>query len=249
MRLTLALHILAGGLGLLAGYAALFTQKGAAFHRKAGTLFVCAMLAMSVCGMAIAAVGDRAPAANIPAALTTIYLTVTAFTALRPGPRWLHYAGIALAFGVGCVSMSFGVEAVSQGGQRNGIPAFPFFLFGSIGLLGSVLDLRGRAEGVARIRRHLWRMTVALLIAAMSFFLGQAKVFPLALRKPALLSLPVLVVLVALVYWLWRVRARNSPRSGPPHSVRGWARPQRRRFTVPRAVCERRPRSLRAAGD
>ncbi len=43
-------------------------------------------------------------------------------------------------------------------------------------------------------------------IATSSFFLGQAKVFPEAIRNPALLAVPVLLVLVAVVYWFVRVR-------------------------------------------
>lgn len=80
------------------------------------------------------------------------------------------------------------------------MPAFPFFLFGIVGLLAAFLDLRmlraGGLCGVARLTRHLWRMTFALLIAALSFFLGQAKVFPQAVRIPGFLALPVLAVLV-----------------------------------------------------
>jgi len=36
------------------------------------------------------------------------------------------------------------------------------------------------------------------------------KVMPPAMRIPALLAIPVLIVLVAMVYWLWRVRFRRS---------------------------------------
>jgi hypothetical protein len=57
-------------------------------------------------------------------------------------------------------------------------------------------------------------MCYALWIAAASFFLGPrarvAKVLPEALLNPALLALPVLLVLVVMFYWLWRVRIRRS---------------------------------------
>jgi hypothetical protein len=53
-------------------------------------------------------------------------------------------------------------------------------------------------------------MCTALLIAAFSFFLGQAKVFPKPIRILPLLMIPPLVVLVALLYWLWRVRVRRT---------------------------------------
>jgi hypothetical protein len=53
-------------------------------------------------------------------------------------------------------------------------------------------------------------MSFALLIAALSFFIGQAKVIPKPIRIPGLLALPVLAVLLTMVYWLWRIRVRRS---------------------------------------
>jgi hypothetical protein len=55
-------------------------------------------------------------------------------------------------------------------------------------------------------------MCFALFIAALSFFIGQAHVFPKPIRIPGLLVLPVLAVLVTMLYWLWRVRIRRSLR-------------------------------------
>jgi hypothetical protein len=102
--------------------------------------------------------------------------------------------------------------------SRNGIPAFPFFLFGVVGLLASAGDLRmirsGALRGVPRLARHLWRMSFALFVAAMSFFIGQAKVIPKPIRIPGLLALPVLAVLVTMLYWLWRVRAKRRTERG-----------------------------------
>jgi len=54
--------------------------------------------------------------------------------------------------------------------------------------------------------RHLWRMCFALFIATGSFFLGQAKVFPEELRIFPILAAPVLLVLLAMVYWWVRMR-------------------------------------------
>jgi hypothetical protein len=44
----LVLHILGGSLALVAGFAALFAPKGGPLHRRAGLLFVYAMLALGV---------------------------------------------------------------------------------------------------------------------------------------------------------------------------------------------------------
>ena len=64
MRMTLFVHILAGSLGLLAGYVALFAAKGSQLHRKGGMVFVYAMLVMCVGGLLIAVVRGVAPETN-----------------------------------------------------------------------------------------------------------------------------------------------------------------------------------------
>lgn len=219
MHATLVVHVVAGGLALAAGYAALYSAKGGPLHRRAGTAFVAAMLVMCTFGLVLAVANDAAPELNVPAALLTAYLVVTSLTTVRPlpvGGRAVLVGGMLLAFGVGAVSLVFGLEAVANGGTRKGLPAFAFFLFGVPGVLGGALDLRllrsGGLRGAARLTRHLWRMTFALLVAAMSFFFGQADVLPRALRTPALLAPPVVAVLATLLYWLWRVRVRRSLR-------------------------------------
>lgn len=217
MRLIYVVHIIAASLGLVTGYIALYAAKGATLHRKAGILFVYAMLTMCLFGFAIAVGRNRAPAVNVPAALMTAYLVVTSLITVRPparGLRQLQIGAMLVAFIVSMVDLNFGFEAIANGGSREGIPAFPFFMFGLVGLLASGGDLRmlrsGALQGARRIARHLWRMAFALLIAAMSFFVGQAKVLPEAIRIPALLALPVLAVLVTMLYWLWRIRVRRS---------------------------------------
>jgi hypothetical protein len=216
VRLILIIHVLAGGLALASGYTALFSAKGTRAHRKAGLLFAVAMLAMCGGGLWITIAHDVEPAVNAPAAVMTAYLVVTGVATVRPpgrGARSLTLGALVLALTVGSISMAFGIEALSMGGTRNGMPAFPFFLFGTIGLIGALGDVRalrhGIRPGASRLVRHLWRMCCALLIAALSFFIGQAQVFPAAVRIPVLLAAPVLVVLVAMVYWLWRVRVRR----------------------------------------
>ena len=77
----------------------------------------------------------------------------------------------------------------------------------------------GPLEGARRIARHLWRMSFALFIAALSFFIGQAKVLPEAIRIPGLLALPVLAVLVTMFYWLWRVRAKRPVTRRVPWAI------------------------------
>jgi uncharacterized membrane protein len=219
LGMVVPVHILAGTLALVTGFIALYAAKGGALHRKSGSVFVYAMLGMCVLGFVLAVGRNKSPAVNVPAAVLTAYLVITGLTTVRPltrGSRWLDRGGMLVALAIGVANLRFGFEAVAAGGRRQGIPAFPFFLFGVVGLMASALDLRvirhGVLTGASRLTRHLWRMTFALFIATMSFFLGQAKVIPRPIRIPALLALPVLAVLVTLLYWLWRVRIRRSLR-------------------------------------
>ncbi|HYD52981.1 MAG TPA: hypothetical protein VEA99_10150 [Gemmatimonadaceae bacterium] len=230
MRITEVLHIIGGSLGLAAGYVALFTAKGALAHRRAGTLFVVAMLTMTGGALLDMLLRLEGPAVNYVAALLTTYLVATGAVAVRAPRAWTrqHDVGALLAAtAIGLGALVLGLRVLrAPAPPADGIPAFPYFLFATIGLLGAALDVRmlraGAARGAARVGRHLWRMTTALLIAALSFFLGQSDEFPAALRIPALLAAPVVVVLVALLYWVWRVSLRRrlrAPRARPPVAV------------------------------
>ena len=80
--MLLPIHILAAGLGLMSGYAALFAAKGATLHRRSGILFVYSMVAM--CGSAIVMAVMKGQITNVVAGVLTAYLTVTALTTMRP---------------------------------------------------------------------------------------------------------------------------------------------------------------------
>ena len=88
-------------------------------------------------------------------------------------------------------------------------------MFGVLALSAGVGDRRmlraGGLQGTARLKRHLWRMCVALFIATGSFFLGPVRRIPEPLRIPALRLIP-LVVLVTMMYWLWRYRRKRIAR-------------------------------------
>ena len=106
--------------------------------------------------------------------------------------------------------------------------AVPSFIFGVVGLLAAAGDIRMiRARGIQgprRIARHLWRMCFAMWVAAASFFWGPPDRVPEVIRIPALQAVAVLVPIFAMLYWLWRVRVRQTFRgvvrvSGPQTSA------------------------------
>lgn len=219
MQILLPIHILAAGLGIISGLVALSVAKGATVHRKSGTLFVCAMTVM--CGTATVLAARKGQAVNVIAGLTTGYLVLTALTTVRPPSTVSHRLNTALMLAglvLGLTTLTIGFEAlVSASGEKYGYPAFAFFMFGSVAVLGSVGDLRmmwsGPLRGAPRLTRHLWRMCSGLWIATASFFTVPKRA-ALLLPGPllSLRLLPVLAVFLAMLYWLWRVRTKRTSR-------------------------------------
>jgi len=215
----IAIHVTAGILSLASGAIALYSFKGGNLHRKSGTIFAWAMLVMTSTGTVMAAL-QPARLSVIGGVLTFYLVTASLLTVRRRAGQpfhWLERVASVVAFFVALGAYASGFEAsASPNGQLHGFPAVGYFVFGSIALLAGILDVRmlhaGDLQGAHRIARHLWRMGMALWIAAGSFFLGQAKVFPEAVRKGPLLAIPVLLVAITVIYSLAKtLRRRRQP--------------------------------------
>jgi hypothetical protein len=213
-------HVLAGSIALAAGAFALAAPKGSPRHRRAGRVFVVAMAVMTLSALVVA--GWLHPnRINVLAALLTLYLVATGWlTMARPAAasRTPLAACLVLAVGTGAFGAWLGVNALA--GTAGAIPrawAPMPLLFGAAAWLGALGDARllraGALAGPRRVARHLWRMGLALWIATSSFFLGQARQFPDAVRASGVLALPVLLLTLLLAWWLWRTLRR--PRTGP----------------------------------
>ncbi|MDQ2670765.1 MAG: hypothetical protein M3Y31_09050 [Gemmatimonadota bacterium] len=226
--MILVLHIVAGSLGIVSGFVALYAGKGQRVHRRSGLLFAGAMVVLGVSGAVIAALAGGI--VSIVAGLLTTYLVITALTTVRPRSvvlRRVDAGALVVALVLAVVSVSLAVDAMRGGRLAEGIPVPVLIKFALVAFLGAAGDLRvlraGAPLGARRIARHLWRMCFALYIAAASFFLGQADELPEAIRIMPLLAMPVLAVVVTMFYWLWRVGIRRrlggvtlTPRPAPP---------------------------------
>lgn len=222
MTPLLVLHIAAGSLALVAGAVAMAARKGGRVHRAAGVAFVAAMVAMGLLGATMAALKpDRV---SVTAGLLATYLVGTALLTVRfdtaRARRWLG-AFMTLGLALGLADTAWGVQALgSAHGRLDGMPYPIYFVFGCVALAGGLGDARvllaGMPQGAARLTRHVWRMGFAMFIATGSFFLGQADEFPAALRIPAVMFPPVLLVVGHTLYWLVRLRLqRRRPTSLP----------------------------------
>ena len=212
MMLILTLHIAAGSVGIGSGFTALLARKGEKLHRRAGTIFFVSMLVMSGIGAAMAA--QRPDRISTVAGILTFYLVATAWaTVRRTENRIGRFEPIAflVASGIAIIGATIGViGASSASGRVDGLPYQPAIGFAAIAAIAAISDLRmirrGGIAGAPRIARHVWRMCVALLIATLSFFLGQQKVMPVYMRGSPLLFVPEIAVLALMIFWLFRVR-------------------------------------------
>jgi len=217
MTLTLLIHVLAGALGLLTGYIALAVSKGAPLHRKAGMVFVYAMVTMSITGGLVSAGRGVAPAINIPTALLAFYLVITGMTTVGSPAGWsrrFDVAAMMFGFATSLVCAILIVVSLAQGGAAAGM-AYPLVMFGGVALAAAIGDRRvirdGALKGAPRLMRHLWRMCFALFVSSIAFYLGPDRL-PEALQIPAFRAAGVLLPLIAIAYWKLRLRAKRPVR-------------------------------------
>jgi hypothetical protein len=214
--LLLPLHIIAGTLGMLSGFVAVFLLKGSRRHGIAGNIFVIAMLALSASGVYLAIM--KSQPGNILGGTLTFYLVATAWLTARRRdgePGIFDWGALLVVLAVGATQVTYGLEAaISQTGLKFGYPPWPYFFMGSVALLAATGDVRMLVRrgisGTQRIARHLWRMCFALFVAASSIFLARQQIFPAFMRKTGTLFFLSLLPLVLMIFWLIRVRFTNA---------------------------------------
>ena len=216
MRAPLMVHVSAGLVGIVSGFLALSVSKGSTLHRKSGIVFVYAMITMGLFASVVAA--SEPKVSSVVGGVFAVYLVVSALTTVRPPTDWslrLNRGGMVLAFMFSLTYVAFGILSYARdNGISDGVPAPVPIILGVIALLAGIGDLRmiraGGIRGSRRLARHLWRMCFALFVASGSFFLGQARVIPKPIRIFPLLAMLAVAPLVAMAYWLWRIRVRRK---------------------------------------
>jgi uncharacterized membrane protein len=212
----LIVHICSAVVGLLSGFMATALKKGSGLHGAAGNVFFVSMLSMSTTAVYIATF-LRPVMINVIAGLLTFYLVSTGWRASRRregGTTIVDLGALLFILAVGLGGLSVGFEAArSASGMRDRVPAPVYFAFGTVALLCAITDIRmlrrGGVVGSKRIARHLWRMSLALLIATLSLYPGQAKLFPKAVRETNLLFIPHVLLFGSMIFWRYRVSRRK----------------------------------------
>lgn len=211
--LALIIHFAGGLLGLVSGLVAIAVTKGGRLHRRAGLVFVIALMIGGAFAAGIALYEGNY--GSMIGGAFTAYLVFTAFTTVRPlvGPRAraVQVALALVASGLALFEYTFGAMAINH--PVRGVPTPMIFFVGTIALLAAVGDWRllsaGSITGARRLARHLWRMCFGLFIASGSFFFGQTKFLPQPLRIAPLLGALGVAPLIVLLYWMWRIRLRK----------------------------------------
>ena len=209
MSPMLGVHILGGAVAIVAGFTALFVGKGSSLHRSSGQVFVAGMVVLGL---------SAAPLGNIAGGLMAVYFVVTAFTTVRPVSRQLDIGLMFFALALGLLNVADGTITLLDGKMaKDGVPVPMILFLGTVMLLSFWGDYkiirRGPLRGSPRIIRHLWRMCFSLWIAAGSFFTIRKRVETI-LPEPFLdlwvRMIPVLLPLLAIFYWLWRIKYRKT---------------------------------------
>ncbi len=207
----------------MSGAVSMIAPKGMRLHARAGNVFVAAIITMGVTGALVAVTrwlvsGHAYQVGNFLMGLFTAYLTATGWITGRRREKkvgWQDYACSAIGALVAGLFAAAGVgTAAGALWLQNGLRAPFFFVVGSVSAIAVAGDIRLLARrgvlGTARLRRHLWRMSTAMFITVLSFFIGQAKVLPLWLVRTHINSVPVLATLIFLIFWLVKMRMRKA---------------------------------------
>jgi hypothetical protein len=207
----------AGCIAILTGYTTVLAAKGERLHRRAGTVFVAAMLTMSSVAvyLAFSLLGQLpGQSPNIAAGALAFYLVLSAYVTVKRTEGTIglfERISFLIPLGIGALFLDWGFIAAKN--PKHGFDGFApvfFFVFSGISFFLAALDLRvlakGGLRGVPRIARHIWRMCFAFFFAAGSFFLGQQKVMPVWMHGSKVLLALGLAPLGFMLFWMIRVR-------------------------------------------
>src|SRR5882672_8518708 len=211
MNTITGIHIAGGIIALVSGAAAAVVRKGGGRHVSAGNWFCVAMLVLGVTASILEPY--KSPPESPIGGIMVCYFVATAWmTARRRDGRPGRFEKIA-----GAIVLAMAAAIIADGFRRACAPAGQFsappspgalIALGGICLLAGLGDLRfilrGKLSALQRTSRHLWRMCFAFFIATGSFFLGQQKVLPQAVRGSPILVVLAFAPFALMLFWVVR---------------------------------------------
>jgi len=210
------IHVAGGVTTLVSGTVAFAVRKGSGMHVSAGTWFCIAMFVLGVTASILAPF--KSPPDSPIGGIMVCYFVATAWMTARRRtgtPDRFEKIACAIVLVIAAAIIGHGFEVALAPRGKFTQPPGPGALFGlgGICLLAGLLDLkfiiRGTLSATQRLSRHLWRMCFAFFVATGSFFLGQQKVMPQALRGSPILFVLAFAPFALMLFWLARVRLSN----------------------------------------
>ncbi|MES9971907.1 MAG: hypothetical protein ABW092_17875 [Candidatus Thiodiazotropha sp.] len=211
------IHFPTGSVAILAAIAALYYPKGSSSHKRAGRVFVIAMLTMLISGGIAGAL--KGSADEVFLAALVFYSVFTAWLTVRhrhPAIGPAEY--LALAYIV-----IFGLAALAINPQWAMVKEPGVYTFdATMALLFAVGDVRNillkGMNRAHRLARHIWRVSFSLVWAALAFSDKIIKMLDSTIEQmPYLVAIPATLVLCIMFYWLFRAyKGRAIPMSWQP---------------------------------
>ncbi len=211
--LILYIHIASGLAGLLSGLLNLLRKKGDTIHKKAGILFVYAMLSAGFSSLILSVY------------ISSFFLFITGvFTIylIGTGRRYLYLRMLHKGQKPKTIDWLLTISMLITGlffagmgiGRLIGkdMMGLTLLVFGFIGLMGVYADYRsytGREEEPNFwLLAHLQRMIGAFIAALTAFLVVNAHYIPLALPGVVYWLLPTAVLVPLIFYWSGKYRAK-----------------------------------------
>ena len=225
LKLTLALHIVAGTAALVSMWIPMFATKGARLHRRVGMVFVGAMATVSITALVLAGArfvfdprpeGQRAGLFLLFVSILTAASVSTGVRVLRTkkrvGPH-LHWWDVGLAALLAGSSIAAAIYGVTTG-------ATLFVAFSAIGLLngGGQLAywLRSPRSPMHWWFEHMSSMLGACIAATTAFLVVNAQRWGLDTFSILVWLAPSIVGVPVIAIWTGYYRRKFSSRSARP---------------------------------
>ncbi len=206
-----AIHAPAGTLVLGTAVVAMFSKKGSALHRKAGSCFTASMMVMLVSGIAVAYLKD-----SVDDMMLGAIVLYTVFTAWLTVHHKKNETGllevIALIWVVGFAITAF---SISMGWRAAEVPPMAYLIWGGLAILCALGDIRNLylsgLSGTQRIIRHVWRTGFSLVWAALAFTDKIVKMLGANLKSMQeeqlllIVAIPTMLILITILYWITKI--------------------------------------------
>lgn len=201
------IHTPAGTIGLVAATVALFTKKGGALHRKAGTCFTISMLIMLISGFVAALLKESTDDMFLSAVV--IY---TVFTAWLTAHHKKNETGFLEHVALGwIIAVAIAAFFMNASWREVGTPNIYLYWasFAVFCAIGDVRNLhRAGLSGIQRVIRHVWRIGFSLIWAALALTDKIVKILGSNVKELPeeqllyIVAVPTMFILITILFWI-----------------------------------------------